>query len=73
MIKRYREGRVPRGANQLEKEIAETRSRVIAAYRANGLQEALAQCGALVTRANQYIDQTSPFKLAKDPTRRRIE
>jgi methionyl-tRNA synthetase len=69
MIKRYRQGLVPKGVNQLEKEISETRSRVIAAYRANGLQEALAQCGALVTRANQYIDQTSPFKLAKDPQR----
>jgi methionyl-tRNA synthetase len=69
MIKRYREGLVPRGVNRLEKEIAETRSRVIAAYRANALQEALEQCGALVTRANQYIDQTSPFKLAKDPLR----
>jgi methionyl-tRNA synthetase len=69
MIKRYREGLVPPGVNRLEKEISETRSRVIAAYRANALQEALAQCGALVTRANQYIDQTSPFKLAKDPQR----
>jgi methionyl-tRNA synthetase len=69
MIKRYREGLVPGGTNKLEKEISETRSRVIDAYRANALQEALAQCGALVTRANQYIDQTSPFKLAKDPQR----
>src|ERR1017187_5714789 len=69
MIKRYRDGLVPPGANRLEKEIAETRSRVIAAYRDNALQEALVQCGALVTRANQYIDQTSPFKLAKDPLR----
>ena len=33
MIKRYRDGLVPRGANQLEKEISETRARVIAAYR----------------------------------------
>jgi methionyl-tRNA synthetase len=69
MIKRYREGLIPLGTNRLEKEISETRSRVIAAYRANALQEALIQCGALVTRANQYIDQTSPFKLAKDPQR----
>jgi methionyl-tRNA synthetase len=69
MIHRYRGGLVPRGANRLEREISDTRSRVIAAYRANGLQEALVQCGALVTRANQYIDQTSPFKLAKDPQR----
>jgi methionyl-tRNA synthetase len=69
MIKRYRAGRVPRGANRLEQDIVQTRSRVIAAYQANALQEALVQCGALVTRANQYIDQTSPFKLAKDPQR----
>jgi methionyl-tRNA synthetase len=69
MIKRYRDGLVPAGANRLEREISETRSRVIAAYRANALQEALVQCGALVTCANQYIDQTSPFKLAKDPQR----
>jgi methionyl-tRNA synthetase len=69
MIKRYREGLVPAGVNRLEKEIAETRARVVAAYRDNALQEALVQCGALVTRANQYIDQTSPFKLAKDPQR----
>jgi methionyl-tRNA synthetase len=69
MIKRYREGRIPRGTNRLEKEIAETRAQVIAAYRANALQGAVVQCGALVTRANQYIDQTSPFRLAKDPQR----
>ena len=31
------------------------------------MQEALIRAGALVTRANQYIDQTSPFKLARDP------
>ena len=37
MIKRYRGGLVPRGANRLEKEISETRCRVIAAYRANAL------------------------------------
>jgi methionyl-tRNA synthetase len=60
---------VPKGVNQLEKEITQTRAGVITAYRANALQDALSQCVALVTRANQYIDQTSPFKLAKDPQR----
>jgi methionyl-tRNA synthetase len=69
MIKRYRDGKVPAARNALEKEVAETRAKVIAAYRGNALQEALVQCGALVTRANQYIDQTSPFKIAKDPQR----
>ena len=69
MIKRYRDGRVPKGTHRLEKEAAETRARVIAAYQINGLQEALIQCWALVTRANQFIDQTAPFKIAKDPAR----
>jgi methionyl-tRNA synthetase len=69
MIQRYRAGRVPRGTSQLARETAETWDRAVAAYRACALQEAVQQCGALVTRANQYIDQTSPFKIAKDPAR----
>jgi methionyl-tRNA synthetase len=67
MIKRYRQARVPRGANQLALETADCRARVLACYRGHLLQEALLRIGALITRANQYIDQTSPFKLAKDP------
>jgi methionyl-tRNA synthetase len=31
------------------------------------LQSALETIWSLVTRANQYVDQTAPFKLAKDP------
>ncbi len=69
MIKRYRGGCVPKGTHRLEKEAGETRARVIAAYQDNALQEALVQCGALITRANQYIDQTAPFKIAKDASR----
>jgi methionyl-tRNA synthetase len=67
MIKRYRNGRVPRGPNELAGEIAECRAGMVECYRGHRLQEALTRAGALVTRANQYIDQTSPFKLAKDP------
>lgn len=67
MIKRYRNGLVPSGNNQLSGEMAGAWTRVVGAYRANGLQEAVQHCGALITRANQYIDQTSPFKIAKDP------
>jgi methionyl-tRNA synthetase len=69
MIARYRGGVVPSGKNQLSAEIAEAWDSTIAAYRSNSLQEALQRTGALVTRANQYIDQTSPFKIAKDPAR----
>src|SRR6185436_7494306 len=32
------------------------------------LQAGLQAIWSLVTRANQYVDQTAPFKLAKDPT-----
>ncbi len=67
MIKRYRDGRVPAGVHQLARESAECHERVAAAYRSNSLQDALLQTWVLVSRANQYIDQTSPFKLAKDP------
>jgi methionyl-tRNA synthetase len=67
MIKRYRNRRVPGGTLQLAAEISECRARVLACYRVHFLQEALLAISALITRANQYIDQTSPFKLAKDP------
>lgn len=69
MIGRYRGGVVPSGSHQLAAESAEAWSATIAAYRANSLQEALQRIGGLVTRANQYIDQTSPFKIAKDAAR----
>jgi methionyl-tRNA synthetase len=69
MIGRYRERVIPSGTHQLAAETAEAWSATIGAYRANSLQEALQRTGALVTRANQYIDQTSPFKIAKDPAR----
>jgi len=67
MIKRYRGGRVPGGSQQLAAEVSECRERVLACYRGNQLQGALLAISALITKANQYIDQTSPFKLAKDP------
>ena len=38
-----------------------------ALFKQNQLQAALQSIWGLVTRANQYVDQTAPFKLAKDP------
>src|SRR6202044_2976282 len=38
-----------------------------ALLRQNQLQAALQSIWSLVTRANQYVDQTAPFKIAKDP------
>lgn len=67
MLKRYRNGIVPNRSDELkvdaEKAIAETRSQL----EANELQSALQTIWSLITRANQYVDQTAPFKLAKDP------
>src|SRR6185295_12796720 len=67
MLKRYRNGIVPAVSNELsaeaEKVAAETRS----LFERNELQAALLAIWSMVTRANQYVDQTAPFKLAKDP------
>lgn len=67
MLKRYRNGVVPKLSTELaadaEKVIAETRSQL----EQNQLQAALQSIWSLVTRANQYVDHTAPFKLAKDP------
>jgi methionyl-tRNA synthetase len=69
MLKRYRNGVVPQVSNELapetEKVIAETR----ALLEQNQLQAALQSIWSLVTRANQYVDHTAPFKLAKDPAK----
>jgi methionyl-tRNA synthetase len=67
MLKRYRNGIVPQRDDELGAEaakiIAETRTHL----EQNQLQAALLSIWALVNRANQYVDQTAPFKLAKDP------
>jgi methionyl-tRNA synthetase len=67
MLKRYRNGVVPARSNELaadaEKVVAETKSLL----EQNELQKALQSIWSLVTRANQYVDRTAPFKLAKDP------
>jgi methionyl-tRNA synthetase len=67
MLKRYRNGIVPAQSNELagdaEKVVTETRSLLEQIQ----LQSALQMIWSLVTRANQYVDHTAPFKLAKDP------
>jgi methionyl-tRNA synthetase len=74
MLKRYRNGVVPARHDELApdamKAIAETR----ALLEQNDLQSALQTIWQLITRANQYVDQTAPFKLAKDPAQsKRLE
>ena len=52
-------------------EVAAVATRVIADVKSqlenNELQAAPQSIWALVTRANQYVEETAPFKLAKDP------
>ena len=67
MLKRYRGGVVPAASTELESAATEAIGKVEADFRANELQSALTDTWALVNRANQYVDQTAPFKLAKDP------
>lgn len=67
MLKRYRAGRVPAPAGELASEAGAIIARVKADLRRHRLQGALMAIWELVARANQYVDQTAPFKLAKDP------
>jgi methionyl-tRNA synthetase len=67
MLKRYRGGVVPAVSSELQADAEAAVKKVEASLRANELQQALVQAWELITRANQYVDQTAPFKLAKDP------
>ena len=67
MLKRYRGGRLSAPHAELEPDanqaIRDTRRHL----EQSELQGALLAIWGLVNRANQYVDQTAPFKLAKDP------
>jgi methionyl-tRNA synthetase len=67
MLKRYRNGVVPAASEELKSAADEASREVEAQLRSNELQGALITIWRLITRANQYVDQTAPFKLAKDP------
>jgi methionyl-tRNA synthetase len=67
MLKRYRNGVVPRASGELAAEARQIVTETRAALERNRLQGALQSVWTLVTRANQYVDHTAPFKLAKDP------
>jgi methionyl-tRNA synthetase len=67
MLRKYRGGVLPARNDELAPDAARTVESVRAAYREYRLQEALVLTWQFVTRANQYVDQTAPFKLAKDP------
>jgi len=67
MLKRYRNGVVPAKHDELAAPAAKAADETRASLQQNQLQAALHSIWLLVTRANQYVDQTKPFNLAKDP------
>ena len=67
MLKRYRGGIVPARHDELAPDAQRATDEVRALLAKNELQAALLAIWTLVNRANQYVDQTAPFKLAKDP------
>jgi methionyl-tRNA synthetase len=67
MLKRYRQGIVPKRSDELSGDAAKAIAATEKNLREFQLQSALESIWALVNRANQYVDQTAPFKLAKEP------
>ncbi|MBM3879289.1 MAG: methionine--tRNA ligase [Verrucomicrobia bacterium] len=67
MLQRYRGGRVPAPSAELSIEVGQATVRCLDHLRAHRLQAALLEIWAIVSRANQYVDQTAPFRLAKEP------
>ena len=69
MLKRYRNGVVPKPSTELAAETEKIIAQTGGLLQQNQLQSALQSIWTLVNRANQYVDQTAPFKLAKDPSK----
>ena len=69
MLKRYRNGVVPPVSNELSADAERVVAETLALLEQNQLQSALQSIWSLVTKANQYVDHTAPFKLAKDPAK----
>ncbi len=71
MLKRYRQGVVPKRHDELAADAKKALDGVRLCFfdkipRSN-LQDALLSVWGLVNRANLYVEQTAPFRLAKDP------
>lgn len=78
MIRQYRDGILPEPRRNLENaadaetaslpaEVSQTVAAVKNQLRRHQLQAALRTTWSLIAKANQYIDRTAPFKLAKQP------
>ena len=67
MLNRYREGIVPKPNDELSAEALAARDKLVKELKASDLQEGLRTIWTYIGRVNQYVDQTAPFKMAKDP------
>jgi methionyl-tRNA synthetase len=67
MLQRYRKGVLAAPSGDLAVDAKKAIAEVKTHWENDELQAALQSIWGLVTRANQYVDQTAPFKLAKDP------
>jgi methionyl-tRNA synthetase len=67
MLKRYRNGITPARHDELAPDAAKIVADTQVLLEQSELQSALQSIWQLVNRANQYVDQTKPFSLAKDP------
>jgi methionyl-tRNA synthetase len=71
MIVNYRQGSVPRDPRSYDTPLEAAARSALAAYAramdANRLQEGAAQLVALASAANRYVEETAPYKLAKQP------
>ena len=67
MLSRYREGIVPQKHDELAGEAIAARDKLVSELKSNELQEGLMTIWSFIARMNQYVDETAPFKLAKDP------
>ena len=73
MINKYEDGVIPAlnsGATEFDADLVQTANDVIKAYnekmQAMRTADALAEVWKLISRANKYIDETTPWTLAKD-------
>ena len=64
---RYRDGVVPEPSEELSAEAIATRDKLVNELKSSDLQGGLRTIWAYIARVNQYVDQTAPFKMAKDP------
>jgi methionyl-tRNA synthetase len=67
MLQRYRDGIIPPRHGELAEEVSAAARAAVEQLRGYRLQAALLSIWSIVNRANQFVDHTAPFKLAKDP------